>query len=815
MTGAIAPGPARFTDARGERVLVDRLGRGSIAALAIYTASAGLAYTTQLAIARIIGAGGYGIYAYVIAWVTVAAYFSALGFDVSLLRFVPAYRAQGAHGLELGVLRFAERLVVAVGAGMGMAGAVAVAGWGAALPPLLAQTGLVGCALVPVWALLWVRNSATRACGGVVLALAPERIGRDGLLLAALLLAGPGLGLQLGSPAVMAALLASSLLVLTLVSGAARRLRPPKLAGIAPAYAGRIWLRAGVPLMLIGSLQPLMDRTGVMLLGWLGTVQDAGIFAAAFNIAFLALLPRTAVIALFAPAASHLFARGDHAGLQALIATTGVWTLLGAVAIALPVSILAVPLLAWFGDDFAAGAAAMRVLLVGQVFAAAAGPQLSLLTMTGQERAAVIMLGVSAAAGGFVGAVLIGPFAVTGAAIGATAALVLWNVAMAVLIWRRLHLLPGSLAALRIQSRTKRCTTRAWQQEIAAAAIGEPAQASDRLPRSNRPAKEIRSYRREAVRAAIALKIPAWSTGGCNMRNSDEDTVRSFGRQWTFYDQSRLSGEKKTEQRFEEYFNIFPWESLPDGAVGADVGCGSGRWALRVAPRVGVLHCIDASAEALAVARRNLADHANCQFHHASVDAIPLPAGSLDFCYSLGVLHHVPDTSAGIEECVNLLKPGAPLLVYLYYALEHRPLWYRLVWRGTDVLRRGISQLPYWPKRALTELIAATVYWPLARLCALIERQGYDPQGLPLSWYRDKSFYTLRTNAFDRFGTPLEQRFSRIQIERMMRRAGLDNICFSENPPFWCAVGLRRNLAGCGKDRLSRAASAPTREYIL
>ncbi|MGH7087392.1 MAG: class I SAM-dependent methyltransferase, partial [Stellaceae bacterium] len=122
------------------------------------------------------------------------------------------------------------------------------------------------------------------------------------------------------------------------------------------------------------------------------------------------------------------------------------------------------------------------------------------------------------------------------------------------------------------------------------------------------------------------------------MSNFDESTVRSFGREWSTYDQSRLAREEKTEQRFEEYFRIFPWESLPDRAVGADVGCGSGRWAVRVAPRIGVPHCIDASTEALAVARRNLAGRANCQFHHASVGAVPLPAGSLDFCYSLGVL---------------------------------------------------------------------------------------------------------------------------------------------------------------------------------
>ncbi len=275
------------------------------------------------------------------------------------------------------------------------------------------------------------------------------------------------------------------------------------------------------------------------------------------------------------------------------------------------------------------------------------------------------------------------------------------------------------------------------------------------------------------------------------MHNVDERTVGSFGQEWSTYDQSRLPSDEKTAQRFEEYFAVFPWDSLPEHPVGVDVGCGSGRWALRVAPRVGALHCVDASEAALLVARRNLAGQPNCTFHHASVGAIPLPSGSMDFCYSLGVLHHVPDTMAGIEACVALLKPRAPFLVYLYYALDQRPWWFRGLWKGTDIMRRGIARLPFWPKRALTELIAVTVYWPAARLSAVVERLGRDPAGLPLSWYRDKSLYIMRTNAFDRFATPLEQRFTRTQIAAMMRKAGLEGIRFSENPPFWCAVGRR------------------------
>lgn len=73
-----------------------------------------------------------------------------------------------------------------------------------------------------------------------------------------------------------------------------------------------------------------------------------------------------------------------------------------------------------------------------------------------------------------------------------------------------------------------------------------------------------------------------------------------------------------------------------------------------------------------------------------------------------------------------------------------------------------------------------------------MEKTGFNVNNIPLSAYRKLSFYTMRTDALDRFGTRLEKRFSREQIKAMMEKAGLERVKFSENIPFWCAVGYRR-----------------------
>ena len=77
-----------------------------------------------------------------------------------------------------------------------------------------------------------------------------------------------------------------------------------------------------------------------------------------------------------------------------------------------------------------------------------------------------------------------------------------------------------------------------------------------------------------------------------------------------------------------------------------------------------------------------------------------------------------------MRNCVAKLKPGAPFLVYLYYALDDRPAWFRAVWRLSDLFRRGISKLPFRVKLSLTSAMAVTLYWPLARVAKAAERWG-------------------------------------------------------------------------------------------
>ncbi len=427
-----------------------RLARSSIAAFGIYGAGAGLSYCSQLVIARSIGAQAYGIYATVFACMTVLAYLSALGFEVSLLRLIPAYRVQGAWTRLRGVMQYAQRRVAAMGIGIALLGSAIVEAGAGRISPEFRQTFLIGFALVPVWALLWARSSIVRAFGGVASALVPDRLVRDGLLAGFVGVAVLCRVRGIDAPFAMLATVLSSAVGLGLVSLAMRRRQPRNLRSLVPEQEASLWRRTALPLVIIAVAEAATNRTGVFLLGWAGYTKEAGIYALVFNITFLLALPRTAVNTLFAPMISDLFVRNDRVGLQHLVTRAAIWSLLGATCIALPLWVFPSHLLAWFGHDFAAGVTTMRILLIGQVAAAAGGSQLFLMTMTGNERAASVLFVSTAVLNAVATSVLIGLIGPNGAAVAASAALVVWNVGMALFIWKKLHLIPGVLAVMQM-----------------------------------------------------------------------------------------------------------------------------------------------------------------------------------------------------------------------------------------------------------------------------------------------------------------------------------------------------------------------------
>jgi hypothetical protein len=170
-----------------------------------------------------------------------------------------------------------------------------------------------------------------------------------------------------------------------------------------------------------------------------------------------------------------------------------------------------------------------------------------------------------------------------------------------------------------------------------------------------------------------------------------------------------------------------------------------------------------------------------------NVEENSIPESSLDLAISLGVLHHIPDTCQAIFDVSKKIKSGGTFLCYLYYKIEDKPLYYRAIFRIVNVVRFLISRMPHVMRVLIAKLIAFSIYLPLARYSRFRLKSGKDVSNIPLHHYAEMPFIMLENDALDRFGTRLEQRFNKAEIEEMLGAANFDlnTLQFSEAEPFW------------------------------
>lgn len=271
--------------------------------------------------------------------------------------------------------------------------------------------------------------------------------------------------------------------------------------------------------------------------------------------------------------------------------------------------------------------------------------------------------------------------------------------------------------------------------------------------------------------------------------NINHSVVESFGDEWEkFYNFS----DEEVNQIGKEYFGFLNKEVINENTVALDVGCGTGRWTKYLSSKVKFVEAIDPS-KAIFYADKLLKDVDNVRLSIASTENIPFDDESFDFVMSVGVLHHIPDTQKAMKDCVRKVKKGGYFYVYLYYALDNRGWLFRSIFHLSIIIRLVVSRLPSFFKKVVCDILAFTIYIPLIYLGKALELLGFNKlaKKVPLSSYQDKSLFVIRNDALDRFGTSLEQRFTKDQIRYMMETCGLVDIVIPDGPVFWTALGKK------------------------
>jgi ArsR family transcriptional regulator len=102
---------------------------------------------------------------------------------------------------------------------------------------------------------------------------------------------------------------------------------------------------------------------------------------------------------------------------------------------------------------------------------------------------------------------------------------------------------------------------------------------------------------------------------------------------------------------------------LPTDWVVADLGCGSGDAAERLAPVVSRVLAVDREPAMLEAAQQRLSTHSNVEFVEAQLDQLPLGDGAIDAAVMMLVLHHQKNPQANVDEVARVLKDGGYLVI--------------------------------------------------------------------------------------------------------------------------------------------------------
>lgn len=264
--------------------------------------------------------------------------------------------------------------------------------------------------------------------------------------------------------------------------------------------------------------------------------------------------------------------------------------------------------------------------------------------------------------------------------------------------------------------------------------------------------------------------------------------IRDFGYEWKKYSHNQSNLKNVRSIFFKYFFDKRLFKKKYNTML--DLGCGSGRWSYFASQYTQKLICCDGSIEALRVAKKNLKDKKNVSFVKSSIENLKLKK-KVDFCFSLGVIHHTENPKKNLIKVYNLLDKKGIFLLYFYYDLDNKSKFYKIIWKFSNFFRFFISKLPNIFKYIVCLIIAIFIYFPLARIAKILHFFKLDIKNFPLNFYKDKNFYTMKNDALDRFGTRLEHRWSRKKIKKELLKVGFNKVVFSNKEPFHTCYAIK------------------------
>jgi O-antigen/teichoic acid export membrane protein len=389
--------------------LGQRLAMATMTSGAVWAAGTLATLCVGVVLARQLGPGGYGIYGTAIALVTLLAVPAQLGLPLLATREVSAARVRGRAD-EVAALAWWFALTVGI-ASLLLATALWICADALPLAPSLKPALTVAAILLPALALSALATGLLRGQERVVTSQLLDVLVRPLAFLTALLVWSH----PLGAPGAIGAQTLAAVGI-TAIGFALFYVRLPRAAGRSPPRL-RAWTAAALPMTLLEAMRALEGSYGVLLASYATSITDAGLLRVAMACSAVVSVPISLQNIVVGPFLAGAHAAGERQRLARIVAgstifmtvSVGAATLAAAVAgrWMLPVA---------FGADFVGAYWPLLVLSCNQLLAAALGPSVMLLSMTGHERVVARAFVASVMAAVATGLVLTPLFGAVGAA---------------------------------------------------------------------------------------------------------------------------------------------------------------------------------------------------------------------------------------------------------------------------------------------------------------------------------------------------------------------------------------------------------------
>lgn len=267
--------------------------------------------------------------------------------------------------------------------------------------------------------------------------------------------------------------------------------------------------------------------------------------------------------------------------------------------------------------------------------------------------------------------------------------------------------------------------------------------------------------------------------------DAERRTIRSYSYQW-----------RKFKEMFPHWEDVFLESIKPidrtffPGKVGLDGGCGFGRSLFYSAGFGAEMIGLDLS-EAIEAARENTSHLPNVHLVQGDIFNPPVKRSSLDFVYSIGVLHHLPEPKTGFLSLSRLLKPGAPMFVWVYLRGRGRQI------KAFTAMRAVSTRMPLKALNAVCLGLAIAQFGAFILPRKILSTLGAAQLGakIPFSDYTRYPFRALHTDWVDGLSVPLVNYYKPYEIAEWYREGGFERVRIDPESEWnGRALGYRRAL---------------------